>query len=120
MYREHCTNLHNAPQYTTTPQIAAIAIGLRITSIVLHPICRFSSMSANYWSSSQRTVWQHTRQSLADCRRRLLVLEKKMIQNGFIKDYPHITYLSHVRIYLHNCMYFHGPVLGTVSGCPRY
>ncbi|RLV87305.1 RNA polymerase II holoenzyme cyclin-like subunit [Meyerozyma sp. JA9] len=61
-------------------------------------------MSANYWSSSQRTVWQHTRQSLADCRRRLLVLEKKMIQNGFIKDYPHITYSSHVRIYLHNLL----------------
>lgn len=62
-------------------------------------------MSANYWSSSQRSVWQHTRQSLAECRRRLLVLEKKMIQNGFIKDYPHITYQPHVRIYLHNCMY---------------
>lgn len=62
-------------------------------------------MSANYWSSSQRVVWQHSRQSLSECRRRLLVLEKKMIQNGFIKDFAQITYQPHVRIYLHNCMY---------------
>ncbi|EGV63019.1 RNA polymerase II holoenzyme cyclin-like subunit [Yamadazyma tenuis] len=61
-------------------------------------------MSADFWSSSQRGKWQFNRQSLLDQRRRLLILEKKMIQNGFIKDYPNITYDSNMRIYLHNLL----------------
>ncbi|CAH6722232.1 RNA polymerase II holoenzyme cyclin-like subunit [[Candida] jaroonii] len=59
-------------------------------------------MSANFWNSTQREKWQFNRQSLLDQRRRLLILEKKMIQNGFIKDYPNINYDSNMRIYLHN------------------
>lgn len=61
-------------------------------------------MSADFWSSSQRAKWQFNRQSLLEQRRRLLILEKKMIQNGFIKDYPNIVYDSNMRIYLHNLL----------------
>lgn len=58
-------------------------------------------MSADFWNSSQRTRWQLTRQTLVESRRKLLILEKKMIQNGFIKDYPNINYDYNMRIYLH-------------------
>ena len=61
-------------------------------------------MSADFWSSSQRNRWQLTRHSLLESRRKLLLLEKKMIQNGFIKDYPNVEYDANTRIYLHNCM----------------
>lgn len=61
-------------------------------------------MSADFWSSSQRTKWQFNRQSLLEQRRRLLILEKKMIQNGFIKDYPNIHLDPNMRIYLHNLL----------------
>ncbi|CUM51361.1 unnamed protein product [Debaryomyces fabryi] len=63
-------------------------------------------MSADFWNSSQRNRWQLTRHSLLESRRKLLLLEKKMIQNGFIKDYPNVEYDANTRIYLHNRMYF--------------
>lgn len=59
-------------------------------------------MSADFWGSTQRAKWQFNRQSLLDQRKRLLVLENKMIQNGFIKDYPNVTYDSNMRIHLHS------------------
>lgn len=71
-------------------------------------------MSASYWDSSQRNVWQHTRQSLADSRRRLAVLEKKMIHNGLIYDHPLVSYLLHFRIFLHNC------TCPPIPRCPCY
>ncbi|GBL51670.1 RNA polymerase II holoenzyme cyclin-like subunit [Candidozyma auris] len=58
-------------------------------------------MSADYWSSSQRNKWQFTREGLADCRRKLVLLEKKMIQGGLIKENPQIVYDVNMRIYLH-------------------
>lgn len=58
-------------------------------------------MSADYWSSSQRTKWQVSRETLDENRRKLLVLEKKLIQSGLIKDLPHIKYDLNMRIYLH-------------------
>ncbi|OBA19642.1 cyclin-like protein [Metschnikowia bicuspidata var. bicuspidata NRRL YB-4993] len=59
-------------------------------------------MSADYWSSTQRTNWQVTREQLVENRRRLALLEKKMIQSGLIKDYPHINCDVNMKIYLHN------------------
>lgn len=61
-------------------------------------------MSADYWNSSQRNQWQLTRFSLLEARRRVLLLERKMIQNGLIKDYPNIIYDYNMRIYLHNLL----------------
>ncbi|ODV67025.1 cyclin-like protein [Hyphopichia burtonii NRRL Y-1933] len=61
-------------------------------------------MSADFWSSSQRTRWQLTRLNLLESRRKLMILEKKMIQNGFIKDYPNINYDYNMRIYLHTLL----------------
>ncbi|EGW31683.1 RNA polymerase II holoenzyme cyclin-like subunit [Spathaspora passalidarum NRRL Y-27907] len=61
-------------------------------------------MSADYWSSSQRNKWQLTRFSLLEARRKVLLLERKMIQNGLIKDYPNIVYDYNMRIYLHNLL----------------
>lgn len=61
-------------------------------------------MSADYWSSSQRLKWQLTREGLSESRRKLVLLEKKMIQGGLIKDYPHITYDTNMRIYLHTLL----------------
>ncbi|CAX43067.1 RNA polymerase II holoenzyme cyclin-like subunit, putative [Candida dubliniensis CD36] len=61
-------------------------------------------MSADYWNSSQRNQWQLTRFSLLESRRRVLLLERKMIQNGLIKDYPNIIYDYNMRIYLHNLL----------------
>lgn len=58
-------------------------------------------MSADYWSSSQRTKWQVSRETLEENRRKLVVLEKKMIQSGLIKDNPQIRYDLNMRIYLH-------------------
>ena len=60
-------------------------------------------MSADYWNSS-RNQWQLTRFSLLEARRRVLLLERKMIQNGLIKDYPNIIYDYNMRIYLHNLL----------------
>ncbi|CCE79341.1 Piso0_001398 [Millerozyma farinosa CBS 7064] len=59
-------------------------------------------MSADYWSSSQRMKWQFNRQTLLDYRRKLLILERKMIQSGLIKDYQYVNYDWNMRIYLHN------------------
>ncbi|KAM9929135.1 hypothetical protein OXX59_001376 [Metschnikowia pulcherrima] len=59
-------------------------------------------MSADYWSSTQRTKWQVTREQLMESRRRLVFLEKKMIQSGLIKDHPHVSCDVNMRIYLHN------------------
>ncbi|KAI5961643.1 SSN8 [Candida pseudojiufengensis] len=61
-------------------------------------------MSADYWNSSQRNQWQFTRASLLDARRKIIFLERKMIQNGLIKDYPNIVYDYNMRIYLHNLL----------------
>lgn len=61
-------------------------------------------MSADYWNSSQRNQWQLTRFSLLEARRKVLLLERKMIQNGLIKDYPNIIYDYNMRIYLHNLL----------------
>lgn len=61
-------------------------------------------MSADYWNSSQRIKWQLTRFSLLEARRKVLLLERKMIQNGLIKDYPNINYDYNMRIYLHNLL----------------
>lgn len=61
-------------------------------------------MSADYWSSSQRLKWQLTREGLSECRRKLVLLEKKMILGGLIKDYPQITYDTNMRIYLHTLL----------------
>lgn len=61
-------------------------------------------MSADYWNSSQRNQWQHTRFSLLEARRKIIYLERKMIQNGLIKDSPNINYDYNMRIYLHNLM----------------
>ncbi|CUM67524.1 uncharacterized protein PRCAT00005224001 [Priceomyces carsonii] len=61
-------------------------------------------MSADFWNSSQRTKWQFSKVSLLEARRRVLLLEKKMIQNGLIKDYPNIVYDYSMRIYLHNLL----------------
>ncbi|RLV89130.1 RNA polymerase II holoenzyme cyclin-like subunit [Spathaspora sp. JA1] len=61
-------------------------------------------MSADYWSSSQRNKWQLTRFSLLEARRKVLLLERKMIQNGLIKDYGNIIYDYNMRIYLHNLL----------------
>lgn len=61
-------------------------------------------MSADYWKSSQRNQWQLTRFSLLEARRKVLLLERKMIQNGLIKDYPNIIYDYNMRIYLHNLL----------------
>lgn len=61
-------------------------------------------MSADYWASSQRAKWQLTREGLLECRRRLNLLEKKMTQSGLIKDYPHVVYDYHMRIYLHTLL----------------
>ncbi|KAI3406251.2 SSN8 [Candida oxycetoniae] len=61
-------------------------------------------MSADYWCSSQRNQWQLTRFSLLEARRKVLLLERKMIQNGLIKDYPNIVYDYNMRIYLHNLL----------------
>lgn len=58
-------------------------------------------MSADYWSSSQRTKWQVCRETLEGNRRKLVVLEKKMVQSGLIKDHSHIKYDLNMRIYLH-------------------
>ncbi|CCG25586.1 Ssn8 protein [Candida orthopsilosis Co 90-125] len=61
-------------------------------------------MSADYWNSSQRNQWQLTRFSLLEARRKIIYLERKMIQNGLIKDSPNINYDYNMRIYLHNLM----------------
>ncbi|KAG7664092.1 SSN8 [[Candida] subhashii] len=61
-------------------------------------------MSADFWNSSQRNKWQSTRFSLLEARRKVLILERKMIQNGLIKDYPNINYDYNMRIYLHNLL----------------
>ncbi|KAK6465721.1 RNA polymerase II holoenzyme cyclin-like subunit [Scheffersomyces coipomensis] len=61
-------------------------------------------MSADYWNSTQRLKWQFTRQSLLEARRKVLLLERKMIQNGLIKEYPNINYDYNMRIYLHNLL----------------
>lgn len=61
-------------------------------------------MSADYWSSSQRLKWQLTREGLTECRRKLVVLEKKMIQGGLMKDHPQIVYDTNMRIYLHTLL----------------
>ncbi|SGZ56467.1 CIC11C00000002100 [Sungouiella intermedia] len=61
-------------------------------------------MSADYWSSSQRLKWQLTREGLSECRQKLILLEKKMIQSGLIKDFPQITYDVNMRIYLHTLL----------------
>lgn len=61
-------------------------------------------MSADYWSSSQRTKWQVSRETLEENRRRLIVLEKKLVQSGLIKDQPHIRYDANMRIYLHTLL----------------
>lgn len=61
-------------------------------------------MSADYWNSSQRSRWQFTRYSLLEARRKLLFLERRMIQNGLIRDYPNIVYDYNMRIYLHNLL----------------
>ncbi|ABN64572.2 RNA polymerase II holoenzyme cyclin-like subunit [Scheffersomyces stipitis CBS 6054] len=61
-------------------------------------------MSADFWCSSQRNKWQLSRQSLLEARRKVLLLERKMIQNGLIKDYPNIHYDFNMRIYLHNLL----------------
>lgn len=61
-------------------------------------------MSADYWASSQRLKWQLTREGLLESRRRLSVLEKKMIQSGLIKDHPHVVYDYNMRIYLHTLL----------------
>lgn len=61
-------------------------------------------MSADYWSSSQRLKWQLTRESLSESRRKLVLLEKKMIQSGLIKDSPQIVYDTNMRIYLHTLL----------------
>lgn len=61
-------------------------------------------MSADYWNSSQRNQWQLTRFLLLEARRKVLLLERKMIQNGLIKDYPNIIYDYNMRIYLHNLL----------------
>lgn len=60
-------------------------------------------MSADFWNSTQRTKWQLTRYLLFENRRKLLLLERKMIHNGIIKDAPGIVYDANMRIYLHNC-----------------
>jgi len=61
-------------------------------------------MSADYWSSSQRTKWQLTKPQLLEARRKVLLLERKMVQNGLIKDHPEIQYDYNMRIYLHNLL----------------
>lgn len=58
-------------------------------------------MSADYWSLSQRSKWQVTREQLGESRRRLQLLERKMVQSGLIKDHPHVVYDVNMRIYLH-------------------
>lgn len=58
-------------------------------------------MSADYWALSQRSQWQLTRHLLIDARRKVLLREKKMIQNGWIKDHPNVHYDPNMRIYLH-------------------
>ncbi|CAN3373511.1 hypothetical protein DIURU_001502 [Diutina rugosa] len=61
-------------------------------------------MSADYWASSQRSKWQMTRHQLMEARRKVLLLEKKMIQNGLIKDYANVHYDLNMRIYLHTLL----------------
>jgi cyclin C len=61
-------------------------------------------MSADYWSSSQRTKWQLTKPQILEARRKVLLLERKMVQNGLIKDHPEIQYDYNMRIYLHNLL----------------
>lgn len=58
-------------------------------------------MSADYWSSSQRLQWQVSRETLEENRRKLLVLERKLVLSGLVKDNPHIKYDLNMRIYLH-------------------
>lgn len=58
-------------------------------------------MSADYWSLTQRTQWQMKKEELAELRRRLVGLEKKMAQSGLIKDYAGVVYDINMRIYLH-------------------
>ena len=59
-------------------------------------------MSADYWNSSQRQYLQLTKQSLLELRRRVLLLERKLVQNGLVKDHPGVVYDFNMRIYLHN------------------
>lgn len=40
-----------------------------------------------------------------ESRKRLMILERKMVQNGLIKDYPDVEYDIYMRIYLHSCMF---------------
>lgn len=61
-------------------------------------------MSADYWTSSQRHKWQLSRSQLLEARRKVLLLERKMIQNGLIKELPQIQYDYNMRIYLHNLL----------------
>lgn len=69
-----------------------------------NPLNNHSIMSADYWSSSQRTKWQLTREGLLENRRKLVLLEKKMVQSGLIKDNPQIVHDVHMRIYLHTLL----------------
>lgn len=59
-------------------------------------------MSADYWNSSQRQKLQLTKQSLLESRRKVLLLERKLIQNGLIKDHPNVVYDYNMRIFIHN------------------
>lgn len=77
---------------------------------------RPSLMSADYWGSSQREKWQLTKQSLLDARRRVYLLERKMIHGGLIKDYPSINYDFNMRMYLHNRKSGPWPIF-YVNGC---
>lgn len=61
-------------------------------------------MSADYWLSSQRTTWQFTRELLMESRRKLVNLEKRMVQSGLIKEHPQIACDVNMRIYLHTLL----------------
>lgn len=58
-------------------------------------------MSADYWGSTQRLKWQMTRETLSENRKRLFLLERKMIQSGLIKENPQVVLDTNMRIYLH-------------------
>ncbi|ODQ81459.1 hypothetical protein BABINDRAFT_32686 [Babjeviella inositovora NRRL Y-12698] len=57
-------------------------------------------MSADFWNSTQRSQWQFTRESLAQARKNVLAIEKKMGERGEISQ-VNIPYHTYMRIFLH-------------------
>lgn len=60
-------------------------------------------MSADYWTSSQRSQWQFSRESLKNARTELKILQRSMEENSLISRAP-IEYSIYMRIYIHSLM----------------